>query len=435
MHRYLLQLLAVVLAVSVAGCSATSDNGSDSGKASPKPSASPSPSNVNEAIEPTFFGVHDHDPVGDTAAGWPDAPVGSLRAWDAGVTWRDLEPAPGVFNFSRLDAMVDTAESHDSDVLLVLGQTPAFHAKNPNATAFYGAGASSAPKLKAWKTYVRKVAKRYAGRPVILQVWNEANVSGFWSAGPQEMATLTKAAYDVLANIKPRPTLVSPALVTRLATQQKWLNDFYAITVDGQPIANYVDVVSLQLYPLPDGTPASSMELLSQMRKALTSHGVGVDKPIWNTEINYGLTGKPVDPAPKAEQIMNVVATYLLNAANGISRVYWYGWDQQQIVNTLLVQPDLATRTPAGDAFVRMRKWMLGAKVTSCKTDANGTYACTLEGPKGTSTVFWNPEGKTSVTVPDGATTAQEIDKAKQPVTAGSPLTVGRIPVMVSSAT
>ncbi|MDQ1666999.1 MAG: hypothetical protein QOH75_3030, partial [Actinomycetota bacterium] len=34
MHRYLLQLLAVVLAVSVAGCSATSDNGSDSGKAS-----------------------------------------------------------------------------------------------------------------------------------------------------------------------------------------------------------------------------------------------------------------------------------------------------------------------------------------------------------------------------------------------------------------
>ena len=54
-------------------------------------------------------------------------------------------------------------------MLLVLGQTPEFHAKDPAAESFYGAVASSPPRLAAWKRYVRKVAERYAGRPVVLQ--------------------------------------------------------------------------------------------------------------------------------------------------------------------------------------------------------------------------------------------------------------------------
>ena len=52
---------------------------------------------------------------------------------------------------------------------------------------------------------------------------------------------------------------------------------------------------------------------------------------------------------------MNVVATYLLNAANGVQRVYWYGWDQQSIVGTLMVEPDggvpVGSRPPGTGAF------------------------------------------------------------------------------------
>ena len=257
---------------------------------------------AREPIESTFFGSHDHDPV----ASWPDGPVGSLRAWDAGVTWREIETAPGQYDFGRLDAMVDHAEQHDSDVLLVLGQTPTFHAKDPAAESFYGEGASSPPDLAAWTAYVHTVAKRYAGRPVVLQVWNEANVSGFWSGTQQQMADLTKAAHDALDGITPRPTLVSPALVTRLTSQRAWIDAFYGTSVDGAPVADFVDVVSLQLYPDAKGTPETSMELLTAIRTMLTGHDV--QKPIWNTEINYGLTGTEVDPAPERRAGRNVVA-------------------------------------------------------------------------------------------------------------------------------
>jgi hypothetical protein len=392
--------------------------------ASPTTSASASPSRSAE-VRSTFFGSHDHDPIGS----WPDGPVGSLRAWDAGVTWREIEVAPGTFDFSKLDAMVDAAEQHDSDVLLVLGQTPAFHALDPTAESFYGEGASSPPELSAWKKYVRTVAERYAGRPVVLQVWNEANVTGFWSGTPQQMAELTKATHDVVQDVRPRPTLVAPALVTRLTGQRAWIDEFYATSVDGTPVADFVDDVSLQLYPDAEGTPETSMTLLAAMRTVLAAHDV--QKPIWNTEINYGLTGTEVKPAGTRQQQSNVLRTYILNAANGIERVYWYGWDQQSIVDTLLVEPDQVTLTPAGKAYRIAHRWLIGATVSGCTEGEGGTWACTLDRPDGTSHVYWNTEATRTVPVPDGATQSQVLGRAPQPVQPGSTIEVGLLPVMV----
>jgi hypothetical protein len=430
--RFALPSLLLILVLS--SCSLFSPD--ESGTADKKPSASASPTPTETAppgtVSSTFFGVHDHEPIGEpSAAGWPDAPVGSFRAWDAGVTWRDIEVAPGEFDFSRLDAIVDTAEQNDSDVLLVMGQTPAFHAVDPASESFSGEGASSPPKMAAWRFYVRTLAERYADRPVILQVWNEANVDGFWRGTPQEMADLTAAAHDVIADVDPEALLVSPATVTRLSSQRKWIDDFYGTSVDGAPVADFLDVVSLQLYPVAEGTPETSLELLAAMRSVLESHGV--DKPIWNTEINYGLTGLEVPPAPKKQQIMNAVATYLLNAANDEERVYCYGWDQQLNVGTLLVEPDGATVTPAGKAFRTVQEWMVGGRVTSCSQDEEETWTCDIDHPDGVRTVTWNPSSTVDVTLPEGAVGYQKAGGRLRDGQVGEQISVGQVPVMLQN--
>jgi len=441
MTGHLRLVASSVLLLALAGCSLfTPGDGTQSKAPTDKStptvslttSASPSPSPavvIDPAaapVTPQFFGVHDHDPLS-----WPDAPVGSLRAWDSGVTWRLIETSPGSFDFSLLDATVEKAEANGSDVLLVLGQTPEFHATDPASESFYGAGASSPPRLAAWKRYVREVAERYAGRPVVLQVWNEANVAGFWSGTPAQMARLTKAAYDVLATVLPRPTLVAPALVTRLIGQRAWIDDFWAQQVDGAQVADFVDVVSLQLYPEADGTPESSMELLAAIRVVLARHGV--TKPIWNTEVNYGLTGLPVSPTATKQQIANVARTYLLNAANRVERVYWYGWDQQQIVDTLTTYADGVTVTPAGRAFRTVQRWMEGATVQSCGADALGTYLCTLTYDGGVRRVYWNPSVEASVELPSGSTRLQRLAGDAHAIPTTSNLEVDGVPLMVES--
>ena len=279
----------------------------------------------------------------------------------------------------------------------MLGQTPAFHSSKPKKVGAYGPGASSMPDLAAWTAYVQAVVERYNAPDVTFQVWNEANVEGYWSGTPKQMAQLTAAAREVIDAASPEPTLVAPALAVRTIGQRAWLRDFYAERVGGVPVADLADVLSLQLYPEAGAGPERGLELLAAARESLRLQGVPDDKPIWNTEINYGLQGgEPTAPAPPEQQQANVATTYLLNAAGGIGRVYWYSWDLHTIADTDMVAADNDTLTPGGEAFATVQRWLLGSTVDSC-TRANALRVCTLTTPRGPATVYWNPRGEVPV--------------------------------------
>ena len=74
----------------------------------------------------------------------------------------------------------------------------------------------------------------------------------------------------------------------------------------------------------------------------------GVRKPIWNTEINYGLTGRGTRARrlSAGRQAAFVSRTYILNAAARVSRVYWYGWDVHRIASVDAHRP----QRPLADA-------------------------------------------------------------------------------------
>jgi polysaccharide biosynthesis protein PslG len=304
------------------------------------------PAGAAQRVTNRLFGMTDFDPTS-----FPASRPGSIRLWDSGVTWREIERSPGVFDFSRLDAAVNAARSKGSDVLIVLGQTPRFHAQRPNAAGLNAPGASSPPKLTPWKRYVRKVALRYKGRGVDYQVWNEGNVPGFWSGTPAKLAALTRITWNVLNNADPRAQVVSPAMATRLKSQQKWINAYYAQRTGGSRVGRWMDVVSLNLYPMTNDGPEASMSLLSTTRAILRRYGV--TKPVWNTEINYGLQvggGGTARNITRRKEAAFVARTYVLNAANNVKRVFWYSWDLQELANTQLTYRN-GSLTPAGKTY------------------------------------------------------------------------------------
>jgi polysaccharide biosynthesis protein PslG len=431
MSRFL-PLLAALVALPLAGCSAFSPDSSEPGDAAPRPKPTVTTTPVPGGVAADFFGMHDSDPVGKS---WPKVPVGSLRVWDAGVVWRQVETAPGVYDFGRLDAIVKSARDHKAQTLIVLGQTPTFHARKPKKVGSYGPGAASMPDLAAWTAYVQAVVQRYAGDDVAFQVWNEANVEGYWNGTPRQMAKLTAAARTVVDAVTPKPVLVAPAMAVRNIGQRAGLRDLYAKKVAGVPVADLVDVVSLQLYPEVDAGPERSLELLDAARGILARAGVAADKPIWDTEVNYGLQGGEVaTPASTEQQQANVALTYLINAAGGIGRVYWYAWDLHAIADTDLVGADNLTPTSAGSAFASVRRWLLGSKVESCQR-TGAFWQCALQTPTGTARVYWVPGGgQASVTTAFDATSAETLG---QPAAAiplgGTTLQVGALPVLVST--
>jgi hypothetical protein len=285
--------------------------------------------------------------------------------------------------------------------------------------------------LNAWKRYVSAVANRpgVKGNPrVQFQVWNEANVVGFWNGTPGQLAQLTKLTREALGSGR---YLLAPAFVSRNSAQRTWIDRFYSTRVGGRRVADYVNAVSLQLYPLPTGTPEASMAILALDRKILAKYGVR--KPIWNTEVNYGLTGRPTAPLSNSRQAANVSRTYLLNAAAGIQRVFWYAWGPINIANTRTTT-DNGTLTMAGKAFGVTRSWLVNSRIRGCTRNSVGTYTCTITYSGGVRRVFWNPSRIVTATVA-GATAHQLVDGTLRRYTARTiRVKVGHAPVMIRSA-
>ncbi|MDD2857074.1 MAG: hypothetical protein PHU75_00210 [Candidatus Nanopelagicales bacterium] len=143
---------------------------------------------------------------------WPNMPVTSLRIWDAHTAWLNIEPAPGQWAFARLDAFVAKAEEHHvQDIVLVLGGTPAWAAKQQRKTdaPWLGKGSASPPEFwDDWTTFVDTVASRYQGRIKAYEIWNEPNSVTHWSGTACEWATLTELAAKQIAISDPTARVV-----------------------------------------------------------------------------------------------------------------------------------------------------------------------------------------------------------------------------------
>ncbi|HEU4910455.1 MAG TPA: endo-1,4-beta-xylanase [Actinomycetes bacterium] len=391
-------------------------------------------------IDKRLFGLHDGDPRDPS---WPAVSPGSIRLWDSGVSWAELEPSQGAVDWSRLDAIVAAANARGAEVTLVLGQTPAW-ADDP---ALDGVGPQYMPRMDAWKNHVAAVASRYKGRIKAYQVWNEANIVNYWAQNrhntPFGMARLTDAAYGTIKSIDPSALVVGPAFATRLSWQRTYLRTFFGSRVSGVPVWKRMDAISLNLYPTADGTPESSLKLLKAARASMALRGVPASKPIWNSEINYGLAtgGSGASTGiPASKQASYVVRTYLLNAAQKVKRVHWYMWDRPEIGSTKMVAADRTTPTLAGRAFGLVQGWMLGGKLVGptrsslpCTKDKAGTYTCVIKYRGGVKRVYWNPNKRVKIRTAKSATFTVNIYGKQTKVRGGSTKKVNYQPIMVRS--
>lgn len=331
------------------------------------------------------FGMH--LPRIDTEP-YPSRAIGSVRLWDAGLSWRDIQPSPGPdgFVWGRLDAAVTTARRNGATVDYVLGQTPRWAALRPNqGGALLGPGAASpVADLASWRAYVRAVATRYKGRITTYEVWNEADITIFYQGSKKHMIDLARIAYRTIKSIDPRAVVTSPSIVARWGGDRRWMYDYAALGG-----LKWADVVNIHGYPLPDGTPESAMSLVDIVRTNLARQGIRL--PIWNTEMNYGLAVGTVKGAPTPltarQQSAYVVRTYLLSWTHKVRRVYWYDWSNTPFLGVRLQGSQPGSVSAPGRAFETVRSWMRG-RVSPC-TSARRLYSCTIRYADGTGVVRW----------------------------------------------
>jgi hypothetical protein len=398
-------------------------------------------------VPPAFYGMHDV-----SMRAYRHLHLGSVRLWDAGVTWKDIETFPGVFDWARLDSLVHAAQQHHARVTLVMGMTPSFYGPSPTLPP---------TSLSHYADYARTVMTRYrsfSGSRGIdaYQVWNEGNVPTFWTGTPHQLGQLTRILDHVRDQVDPAATVVAPSFAVRLHSQLDWMSRYESQRVGRVPVWRHFDVNAPSLYPKARyggriGEPEDGMRLLTRVRHRLARAGVPDGVPIWGSEINYGVRGGPGEPEAATpisdkRQVANVTRTYLLGAARGLARVFWYRYDWDRVPsiggtlgNTLLAVPGHWDQvTPAGRSFNSVQRWLDGRLVRvagrrPCARDQRGTYTCVVIYPGGKRTILWNPHRTVAVTF-HGATYRQRAGAAGAPITRGlTQVRVNYEPVMLRS--
>ena len=338
-------------------------------------------------IGPEAFGQH---VAGLATAAPTTVTLTSVRLWDSGVRWDQIEKAPDRYDWTALDAAVTNAQSAGAtDILYVLGSTPRWASRSPDLPGLYGPGSTALPAdPEDYLDFLREVATRYKGRITGYQVWNEANTRSFYEGDWTKLAQLTRRAYDTVKITDPS-ALVVAASSTVIPDPAFYDESFFfryarALHRAGDP----VDAMAVHLYPV-DTTkgPDARAESIRAAQRVLNK--LGIDRPLWDTEVNYGdrRAGLP-QVVPDSETAVTYVArTFLDSATLGIARTYWYGWDLSVLG---IDMTDASGITPAGSAFVTVRSWLSGARSAGCWDDA-GLRRCAFTAADGAPfTVVWS---------------------------------------------
>ncbi len=385
----------------------------------------------SDPIPRSFFGMHLIRLGSHTQ--WPSFSPGILRLSDTGTTWKDVQPSPGwdfsSAGFRRLDLYLDFVRKHsrDTELLYVLGQTPAWASSDPSAKSAYGLGHNAPPRdLDLWRDYVRTLARRYAGRIRYWELWNEPDYAPHYSGTVEQMIQLARIAQEELKAADPANKLVSPGLTS--SQGMAWLDKFLA-SGGGQ----YVDIIGYHWYF--NTSPEGLVSSIDNVRQLLNNYGLG-HKELWNTEGAPGCDPNVVACetfVPTVQQVRSVTPRALmLMWSRGVSNFNYYFWERTEAL-ARQVESDFVTITQGGIAYREMVNWMKGARLVDSYRINHQIYVFRMNRDTENYVILWSTTGNTVVNLPSdwAVSTVRTLTGGESTIPSSRQITIGLEPVML----
>jgi hypothetical protein len=363
-------------------------------------------------------------------------PYGSLRLWDTGTGWAQINTASGVFDFSSLDGFVDAAPS-GVDLLYNLARVPTWASSNPtDSSCSYDSSGEGGPGQcdppidlnsdgsgtdQDWINWVSAVASRNAGqygdKIKYFEIWNEWNISLFWTGTPAQLVRMEQDARCVVegppagkscnpnSNFPPGTTALDPAAkivspspvgaATDLNEVSIELTKYFGIAVGGNNGGSFADEIGFHGYvstatssdpcPVPEDVN-TVVDDLSNTVQSFQNEAAG--KPWFDTEDSWGKAPDEGFNDPD-RQAAFLARDFLLQRSLGVARVYWYRWDATQTYGgALWTATDGITEAGTADGIVH--GWIDGATLSSACT-VNGTvWQCGFTRSGGQALAVWD---------------------------------------------
>jgi hypothetical protein len=260
---------------------------------------------------------------------WPSGGITNVRIWDIGCAWNAIHLDVDVYDWSKLDVVVDQIESIGAGITYTIGATPQWLAKYPDQPYYaewLGPGSNSMPyDIDEFNKFVWNLATRYAGRISAYEIWNEPQLSEFlYPYNTSELnclATMTQRAYSTMKSCDPNAQIFAASVLPRASSggMSKATKYLDAMQAKGWN----VDGFTTHIYPDIDEQADVWQSMLADAQSTIASYSPPTSL-LWVTETNYNLMG-PVISEDQAPGL--VEGTYNAAAAQGVNVIHWYGWD------------------------------------------------------------------------------------------------------------
>jgi len=411
-----------------------------------------------------FFGIHLNKLSGNSAPAesyhpfWPSMGQKTLRLWDTGTRWGDIERSQGNFDWSRFNLFVNKAidNAPNASVIYTLGMPPTW-AVNPDPKHKLWGNVANQPNTVSsgppdidsnwgnWIDYVTAVHDESDGRVRYWEIWNEANVSGsndnndpiFYTGTIPQMVELAHAAATVLKT-DPANKILSPNVTV---SGWQWL-DQYLMEAESRGTA-YLDIPDIYSVHLYSGrTPELRRPFVAALKDIIGRYPGQGSKPIWNTEGAERISaGDDVSVEDKAGIVSR---GYITQWIAGISNYSWYTWEgsgdgipvSQKIDD---VYSDVLP--PGGVAYRETAKWLVGADVIAKTVTPTGagterwiveiTRPGTYKGYIVWDTAYTAYDWTVPTSWGSSSFKLRKLDATSSTVSSGATIQIGPIPVLL----
>jgi polysaccharide biosynthesis protein PslG len=253
-----------------------------------------------------------------------DAIAGTHTHWvRVDINWAVIQGAgPSSYNWAPIDRVVQGATARGVKVLGTILYTPGW-AHPSGASATYG------PDPATYANFAATAVRHYAAMGVhAYEVWNEPNITAFWTPKPDPAAytRVLKAAYPAIKGADPTATVLSggTAPAPSDGTQIAPIDFLQGIYANGG--AGSFDAVSHHPYcwPANPGDPQGWSAWYQMygtnpsLRSVMTANGDAAKK-IWATEFGAPTNG------PSGSYVSEATQASMLTRAYQLYRTYDWG--------------------------------------------------------------------------------------------------------------
>jgi hypothetical protein len=227
--------------------------------------------------------------------------------------WASVERAKGVYDFEKsgYDALTKGCTARGINILYILDYSNKLYESERSVRTDEG--------RKAFAAFAGAAAKRYAGKGILWEIWNEPNIKQFWIPQPsvEDYCRLVEEAAPRIRKADPGGQVVAGATSQ---IPMSWLEDCFKAG-----LLKSIDVLSVHPYrPKPPETVVGDYAKLRELVKRYAPAGKEV--PIISGEWGYSNINWDKSRLSDMEQAAYLARMFLINLHQGIPVSIWYDW-------------------------------------------------------------------------------------------------------------